>query len=274
MRNLRWAFLLLLLVPHISDARQSTLSERIEPDVLARMKSAQWTERSEAFRKAVTLVASGRESAETVEKLRLGLIELLVTETAASRDPSTIVRDEEREGYSNYSGNLIGAVADLKDARAIPALLGVADTGGMATRGLAHFGKTALDPVLKQVNDKDPQLAEGALFVIRDMLEYRTVRDNDSRARRKNALQSALARPNMFIRESTIYAIEYLDDREKFVQTLTEVAKSDPFKLQGQVATDGQDNGAVYPVRRMARVLLAKIANHEAPIVDRGVPAP
>jgi hypothetical protein len=78
----------------------------------------------------------------------------------------------------------------------------------------------------------------------------------------------------MFIRESTIYAIEYLDDREKFVQTLTEVAKSDPFKLQGQVATDGQDNGAVYPVRRMARVLLAKIANHEAPIVDRGVPAP
>jgi hypothetical protein len=106
------------------------------------------------------------------------------------------------------------------------------------------------------------------------MLEYRTVRDNGSLARIKNALQSALVRPNMFVRESTIYAIEYLPDREEFVPTLTEIAKNDPFKRKGQVANDGQDNGEVYPVRRMARILLARIADHEAPTIDRGVPAP
>jgi hypothetical protein len=153
-------------------------------------------------------------------------------------------------------------------------LLANAGSGGMATRGVAHFGKAALDPVLQKITGKDAQLADGALFVIRDMLEYQTVSDKDSLARIKNTLRLALDRPNMFIRESAIYAIEYLPDREEFVPTLIKLATSDPFKRDGQVANDGQDNGEVYPVRRMARILLAKIANHEAPIVDRGVSAP
>ena len=274
MRTVRWVLPLLLLFPSIGRAQQS---EAVKvTDALARMKSADWIERYKGFEEANALLESSQGDARGKGELRLALIHLLVTETAAAKNPRTIVNDDdrERESYSSYFGDLIGAVADLKDARAIPALLAVADTGGMATRGIAHFGKAALDPVLNQVAGKDTHFADGALFVIRDMLEYRTVSDSESLARIKNALRSALASPDQLVRMSAISAIEYLDEREEFVPLLTNLASSDPYKIQGQVATDGQDNGEVYPVRRRARILLVKIANHEAPIIDRGVPAP
>jgi hypothetical protein len=248
------------VVPNVSDAT-------------ALMSSAKWIERSKGFEEAATLFSSGKQTETDTETLRLGLIQLLATETAASHDATTIVSgaDQEREAYGNYRGDLIAAVADLKDARAIPALLAVSYTGRIATRGVAHFGKAALDPVLQQVDSPDEQLAEGAFFVIVDMLEYHMVRDPDSLTRIKNALHSALARPDESARECAMSAIEYLDDRAEFVPTLRDLARSDPHKVDGQVAEDGQDGGVVYPVRRMARALLTKIANHEAPIVDREV---
>lgn len=237
------------------------------------MKEARWADRYEGFIATASLLEDRKRSPEESDSLRLGLIGLLVTETVASHDAATIVTgtDQEREAYGNYRGDLIGVVADLKDPRAIPALLGVANTGGLATRGIAHFGKTALDPVLKQMQGQDSQLAEGAVFIIRDMLAYRTVSDSESLTRIKNALRSALTRPEAIIRVSAIYAIEYMDDRDEFAPALKDLARSDPHKLDGLVAEDGQDGGVVYPVRRVARALLAKIANHEAPIVDREV---
>jgi hypothetical protein len=101
-------------------------------------------------------------------------------------------------------------VADFNDERAIPALLGAAGTGGMATRGVARFGKKALDLTLKQTESRDADLANGAAFVIREMLEMHTVSDPDSHIRIKSALRSALARPEFEVREAAIGAIEYL----------------------------------------------------------------
>lgn len=274
MRKRPWATVLLLVLCNIGYGQQLTPHDSKATDVLTRMKSARWIERSDAFEEATALIESGKENARDLDELRLGLIRLLDTETSAAKNPTTTASGEEREGYSNYCGDLIGAVADLKDARAIPSLLENANSGGMATRGVAHFGKIALDSVLQQVKGQDSQLASGALFVIRDMLEFQTVSDSNSLTRIRNVLQSALARPDMIVRQSAIYAIEYLADRESFVPALTEMARRDPFKIAGRVASDGQDDGEVYPVRRMARLLLAKIANHEHPIIDRGVPAP
>lgn len=272
MRNARWVLVLLLLLPNAGRAQQSEAKKMT--DVLAHMQSRDWIERYKGFQEAAALVQSGQGDADEQDKLRLGLIQLLVTERVAANDPNTSVNDADREGYSNYYGDLIGAVADLKDVRAIPVLLANADTGGMATRGVAHFGKAALDPVLQQVMGKNEELAEGALFVIRDMLEYHIAADSDSLVRIKNILRSALARPEGNLRVVTVFVIEYLSDREDFVPVLTNIAMSDPFEVPGQVATDGQDKGGVYPVRRAARLLLVKIANHEPPIIDRGVPAP
>jgi hypothetical protein len=154
-------------------------------------------------------------------------------------------------------------VANLNDVRAIPALLGVAYNGQVATSGLTRFGKQALPPTLRQVTGKAPRLSEGALFVVKDMLKYRTITDAESLAQIKNTLRVALANRDDLVRQTAIFVIEYLEDRQEFVPTLRGMANNDPFKLEGHVAEDGQDNGDVYPVRRVARLLLGKIAKNE-----------
>ena len=274
MRNLRLALLLFFFLPRITLAQQTGLPETKVAETLVQMKSSQWTKRWEAFETARALLASEKVNPRDLDRLHVGLIDLLFTET--HKDPATVIvaSDNEREGYSNYFGDLIGTVAELKDARAVPVLLANATTGEMATRGVAHFGKAVLGPVIEQAAGTNPRLAEGALFVIRDMLEYQIVSDSDSLARIKNTLRVALVRPDNNVRIVAVYVIEYLRDREEFVPTLENIAKIDPYKMAGQVAKDGQDNGEVYPVRRATRSLLAKIANHQPPIIDRGVPAP
>jgi hypothetical protein len=262
---------ILLFAVLSSVAQEGRAVELNVSQALALMKSPTWSDRSKGLEAATRLMSSGKQAPRDTDRIHLGLIQLLAHETSAAKGLNVIVADEDREDYSNYFGNLIGAVADLKDPQAIPALLGVADTGGIATRGIARFGKAALDPVLQQVKSQDTSFAEGALFVIRDMLEYQTVSDPGSLTRIKNALREALARPDEIVRESAIYAIEYLNGREEFVAALTDIAKNDPSKVDGQSAGDSQDNGEAYPVRRLARSLLSKIANHEPPVLDRGM---
>ena len=159
-------------------------------------------------------------------------------------------------------------MAALRDERAIPALLGAAPTGGMATQGVARFGRKALDAVLEQVKSPNSDLASGAIFVLRDMLEFRTVNDPDSHLRIKNALRSALASPDSIVRSSAVGAIEFLDDREEFVAVLKDLAEHDPDKLAGQPLFDGTI-GDAYFVRQIAKRLLRSIASHEPPAVDQ-----
>jgi len=235
-------------------------------------------EREKAFGEAGELLQSEATKSQDADRLQLAIIELLVRENrrdvrvkvGAKESPLAdgAVEDEEESDY--YSG-LIGFVADLNDARAIPALLGAANTGGMATRGVARFGKRALDPTLIQVKSENADLAEGAVWVIRDMLEYRLVTDPESVRRIKAALRTALRSSEFGIRLSAMGAIEYLEDRGEFVPLLKDVAEHDPVKLAGQRPDDGGDNGEFYPGRFDARQLLRKIGNHEQPPIDRGL---
>lgn len=268
-------------------AQSITGSQSNVDSVLHQLKSSSWMERSLGFEKAVEMIGSNRQSNDDKGVLRVGLISLLITENTQSRteapkeqaSPNVSNGDSDgappsgtwSEERSDYYGDLIGAVGDLNDVRAIPALLGAAATGGMATRGVARFGTPALDPVIEQINGRDPLLAGGAVFVLRDMLERRTVSDAPSMVRIKNALRVALARPELAVREPAIFAIEYLPDREEFVPLLQQIAANDPIKIDGLMPSDGADGGQLYPVRRDARSLLSKIANHEPPVIDRGV---
>jgi len=231
------------------------------------MKNRRWTERSKAFAAAAELLGSNKSTADDVERLRLGVIQLLVME---NNDRTPVANDSEGEENGEYHASLIGFVAGLNDERAIPALLGAVNTGGIACRGVARFGKKALDPTLLQVKGQDSEMATGALFVIRDMLELHTVSDAESRLRIKAAVRSALASPDGGVRDSAIVVSEYLDDREEFVPVLKEIAEHDPEKLPNQPKNDGTV-GDYYIVREHAAKLLRKIANHEPPAIDRGV---
>ena len=249
------------------------------------MNSASRTEREKAFGEANELLGSDTTNPTDVDRLRLGIIRLLVRENqrelkkqddkARKASPSNGAGQVEEGGgeeESDYYSVLIGFVTDLNDERAIPALLGAANTGGMAERGVARFGRRALDPTLVQVKSANADLAEGALWVIRDMLEFGLVSDQESHLRIKDALRSALRSSEFGVRVSAMGAIEYLDDREELVPMLKEVAEHDPVKIAGQRPDDGGDHGEFYPARFDARRLLRKIANHEQPPTDRGLP--
>lgn len=267
---MRTQFLMLVglfAIQSVAGQQMPSASVRVS-DALSLTKDSAWSNREAGLNAVAALLDSGKETPADADRLRLGLVQQLERENIVRQNPATTIPNDEREYYSNYFADLIGTVADLNDARAIPSLLAVASSGRMATSGIARFGKIALDPVLRQVASQNPALAEGALFVLVDMLEYHTVNDADSLLRIKSALRTALAHPDGIVRVSAIYAIEYLKDREEFVPILTDIANRDPFNLEGQVAADGQDNGEVFPVRRAARSLLARIAKREPPRVQ------
>lgn len=250
-------------------AQQTAITNSTVSSVLQGMKGSKWTQRAEAFGQAADLLSSPETTPKDADRLRVGIIQLLVAENS---DKTPVTEENEGDEQGEYYAGLVGFVGHMGDERAIPALLGASGTGGMATRAVARFGKKALDPTLAQAGGQDPRLAEGALFVVRDMLEFGLVDDPDSHLRIRNALRTALASPEELVRETAISAIEYMKDREEFVPELRAVAQHDPYKLDGH-SDDGQDNGEIYPVRRAARILLKQIASHEKPPVDQGLPA-
>lgn len=255
-------------------AQQKSTTVPTVSGTLARLKSPTWTEREKAFRDAVELLQLANNP-QDADRLRLGVIQLLQHENSGGlKEPDNVKPEDYGEGYgedkSEYYAGLIGFIGHMGDERAIPALLGAAGSGGIATRAVARFGKRALDPTLGQVAGQDSHLAAGALFVIRDMLKFRLVSDPESCLRIKNALRSALRSPDGSIRSSAMAPIEYLEDREEFVPMLQELAEHDPDKIPNQPKEDGTI-GDHYFVRQSALRLLRKIKNHEDPVVDRGL---
>lgn len=263
-----------LAVALLALAQQPTAVEPNVSAVLDRMKSAMWTERSNAFGEATDLMESGKASAGDVDRLRLGIMELLAHENNGGlKEADNVTSENYGEGYgegkSGYYAGLIAFVAGLNDERAIPALLGAAGSGGMATRAVAQFGKKALDATLAEVKSQDAHQASCALFVIREMLRMHTLKDQDSHIRIKTSLRSALVSPDYRVRRNAMWPIEYLDDREEFVPILQDIAAHDPYKSPHSIASQEEVNQ--YVVRRSAELLLRKIANHEAPVIDREV---
>jgi hypothetical protein len=273
----------LLIVTAFSAAAQRTSGVRPSVfELLDRMRNACWTERRTAFTDAMMVLASGKPSVGDADNLRRGLIQLLAIENNENKPTGDagkarsancvdeVVPDETAppgtwsEERSDYYADLIGTVADFGDERAIPVLLAAASTGGMATQGVARFGKKALDPVLEQASGADSELAAGAIFVIMEMLKLHTVSDPTSHRRIKNLLRAALGSPKARLRRCAIYAIEYLDDREEFVPILKQLAEHDSAKLTGQPLNDGSI-GDFYYVRYDAQRLLQSIAKHERP---------
>jgi len=267
----RAGMLVLALIPFAwgySQALQGNPTRIDTPGILKQMTAPRWTVRSQAFSDARSLLSAGGSSGSDAEKLRLGIINLLVLENVRSRatDHSDIPEPDadagSGEARSDYYATLIETVADLGDERAIPALLSAAGSGGFATRGVARFGTRAIDLVVRQVRGPDLRLAADALWVIRDMLAFHTVKDRESLARLKETLRFAVASPDSHVRKCALYAIEYLGDREEFMPILTEIAANDPAKIN-PLALANPNAGGFYPVRHQASLLLNKIKNHE-----------
>jgi len=277
-------------------AQQSNTAQPSVSLILEQMRSPDRHERMVGFGYAANLLESKESTPADQDRLRLGIIELLITENnlirsfIAKNDRANAPGDEKSEQPATQASSssdqgecdcdeeddeypfLIEYVANMGDERGIPALIGAAGSGGIAIRGAAAFGKKALDPALELVKGNDPDLAERALFVIQKLLEWRTaISDPESHLRIKNALRLALVSPSYGVRYAAIYAVEYMDDREEFVPILKQIAEHDPYKLPNQPKEDGTV-GDHYFVRLSAARLLQKIADRTPPTIDRGVP--
>src|SRR5262245_1180059 len=117
------------------------------------------------------------------DELKLALIRLLELENSPNRKYHKEVKlggYDSGEEFISYHGDLIAAVAGLKDKRALNALLGVIETGQMAMNGLAALGDEAVDAVMERFNRADQSSRQAAAMVLSKMLNSATVKDTAS----------------------------------------------------------------------------------------------
>jgi hypothetical protein len=134
----------------------------------------------------------------TSDSIRVAVINLLVTETAFENDPHSVLPNQ-GERYSTYVGDVIETVASFHDVRAINALLGVIQSGNMATRALAGFGATSLDAIIARRSSSDAGIRQSVAIALREMLELQSVTDATSLAKIRAALNDLATDADYFV---------------------------------------------------------------------------
>lgn len=211
------------------------------------------SDRSKAFRASTAFVKLLGAVPSQADALKKVLFATLARENA-------IVRQADRkngtltEAYSEYYGDLIAAVAALRDPRSVDALVGAIGTGNMATSALAAIGSPAVDPVIEKTKDLDKRTRQGAALTLGKMVDPDLALANDirpSREKVKQALLQTLGDPEGSVRASSISALSSLKDPE-VVEKLQRISTHDPYKLR----TKDVD---VFPVREAAKKALANM---------------
>jgi hypothetical protein len=271
---------LLALLPQL-EAQQPTEPPPTILRVLHEMKSSNPTERERAFSKASELLASDKTTTRDLDRLRVGVIQLLIAENPISDISDEELQkqvasqpscgngtdncegdDEEDQSESGYLPRLTATVATFHDERAIPALVGAMPWGGAVTTALLGFGDKALGPVTEQLNSRNSSLRMSALDTAIAILEARN--DVASQVRIRELIRSSLNDPLPHVRTHVVQQIDCRKDRQDFVPLLQEIAKTDPFILPADgPADDGGDGDKFYPVRFDARRVLRHIQNNE-----------
>jgi len=174
--------------------------------------------------------------------LRAALIEALGRENAYLRQGLEL-GDE----YSNYYGDLLAVVAQLGDARAIPALADAMGTGHLAMSALAQFGRPALDAVLERLNQGRSR--RSACAVLGRMLDPDNpayIREPESRKRIEDSLLDASRRFGPLVKVTALEALTRSDRAE-----LRQAAVRELEELAGREGGTAQD-AAFHSLRWLA----------------------
>ncbi len=132
------------------------------------------------------------------------------------------------------------AVTSLKDVRSLNALIGVIQTGNMATRALAEFGSAALDRVVAVLDSGDYHKRQGASYALAQMLDPKNapkVSDPASREKIKNALIRAARDESSWVRLGGIKGLTRLDEPE-IIRFLQDLATGDPDEIVRNAAKE------------------------------------
>lgn len=279
---MKWFFIMLLVF--LSNPRwafQASRPDQLRGNItsaLREMENSSWERRQSGLQALMQITDSQHEPVETYnfpsrlhdlfsadpqdrDQVVTALIALLSRENAIAHR-GTISGEQLGEDYFNFYGDVIASVVSLNDRRAIPALLGAIDTGGMVTRALASFGDAALPGILQRVNDQDTVVRMGAIITLAEMLEKNPALFSSNPVETeqvKRALLSAAADNESGVRTAAVGGLAALKD-PSVVSVIQQLAESDPAMLPGQ-AFGGKD---LYPVRLAAQRALASIAGEKA----------
>jgi hypothetical protein len=278
MRTKRAAWILGLFLSAAANAQQAThLPNSKVANALDRMQSADLQTRETAFDELMRDLSSEvqnqtnpdepsevlpmffKQHPDQAERVKLGLIQLLGKESETFMGKS-VPPGTYSEGDMEHYAQLIEAVSELNDGRALPALIGAMTTGGIAAGGILRFGDKALGPLLEQLKNPDGPVRARALEIAVTILK---AADNDaSPTRIRDLLRSSLKDTDASVRTAAVTLIECRDDRRDFVAVLQDLAKNDPERFPGKT-DDGVDGDWHYPVRVQARRVPRDIENNK-----------
>lgn len=146
-------------------------------------------------------------------RIALALIALLQREHDPRRPP---LPDSLSEAFAEYDGDLIWAVGELHDRRAVPALIGAIETGGLAERGLVSLGSAAV-PALIQTSRTGSMFARQGATSALGMVAARQVElglDAKSIESVRGALLGALGDDRPFVRYEAVNGLAPFRDPE------------------------------------------------------------
>lgn len=271
------ALLVFLLHPVISSLQDRTVEAKIKERLLG-LQEGTCEDRSKSFYALmqlgrsdipstaqgywITITTSGlfKVAPSMTEEIKLALIHALENENlrheSARRRHAVGIFSEE---CTNFYGDLIGAVASLKDERSVNAALGAITTGSMATGILLEFPEDALDPVLEKQKLNDPLVRASAVFVLSEMVENartnksaKALDESSIEKIRKGLLQGAHDE-KFYVRRSAVDGLGALGDPES-VRELERLVSSDPYKDYSK-----DEKRVRYPVREAAQKSLIKL---------------
>ena len=178
--------------------------------VLARLEAADRSDRATAFYELIDLgtlpsdnhnwpvqlavrriLEKGPAAADTVTVALISLMNL---------EDETTARTGHGPGDS-YAGDLIGAVAALRDRRALPSLLRHIANGRIADRGIAAIGDAAVPPVVGLATDPDVTKRLAAVITLGEMFQAQTL-TAENRARAREALTRASKDASAAVRQA------------------------------------------------------------------------
>lgn len=258
-----------------SETRINVKNEQLA-NLLKQMRAVDWNTRETAFYHLLDLAFGGEFNGQNwqiptalarlskkypanADEINLTLIRLLETE-------NNFIRKHEKkfeqtgetltEEYTNYHGDLIGTVADLKDSRAVNALVGAINTGNMATNGLAEIAPYSLDAVAEKADSDDWSTRSSAVWTLSKMLEPANINRLEtkipgSQEKIKNLLIKKAKDADYNVRLSAINGLAKLQDADA-VKVLEEVSENDLYQSTKGGATS-------YPVREAAKKHLSRM---------------
>lgn len=208
--------------------------------------SQSWQKRRAAFEQIQSLQRAGKISAQD----ELKLIRYLELENAFLQ--TGVALDED---YGEYYASVIASVANLRNTRSIPALLGAIATGNMAIDALVEFGNLAVEPVSRILNTSTSDVPErfAATLVFSRMLDAprRAGLTAESIRQIREVLLVRLTDDTFYERIEAIQAIVKLQD-QNLVPVLQGLAQSDNYEVEGS---------GTYPVREAASQAVNALMN-------------